>query len=453
LEFLCLVVLLKSSLVGSNSTVRYAYDANWVSGNNAFHSDAKKLLSMEARFFTTGWVHLITQKIKKMSVPHTDYPEMKTQISNRSSKRCECVCSAFIPAATSGTGGFSAWVQAVAGNNTLTIEAEDFSPQANRRTATYRVQVNGSNRVPGYDFNGNLIDNGSGQTYEWDAENRLVKITYADQTSTEFRYDGQSRRVGIIEKDASRVVTSEKRYLWAEGAQPAEERAADGRTVVKQYHAQGEFLPGATAPLNKVFYTKDHLGSVRELVDGNGTLQTRYDYDLWGERTKLTGTMESEVGYTGHHHHGKSGLVLTWYRAYDPVTGRWLGRDPIEEEGGINLYGYVGNRPVNLVDPLGLDPRNPVPPGNRPGPGLPGGPIAPVPPSSKVPADIPSCPASSIASLPSVILDWISLLQRAQVLPTPTGLPSGPRVCPEEQVNRMINQALHPDKDFMHPVK
>jgi RHS repeat-associated protein len=216
------------------------------------------------------------------------------------------------------------------------------------------VQVNGSNRVPGYDFNGNLVDNGAGQTYEWDAENRLVKITYADQTSTEFRYDGQSRRVGITEKDAARVVTSEKRYLWAEGAQPAEERAADGRTVVKQYHAQGEFLPGAAAPLNKVFYTKDHLGSVRELVNGNGTLQTRYDYDLWGGRTKITGTMESEVGYTGHHHHGKSGLVLTWYRAYDPVTGRWLSRDPIGEEGGINLYGYVLNNPVNAVDPLGL---------------------------------------------------------------------------------------------------
>ena len=274
---------------------------------------------------------------------------------SRSSKRCECVWPAFIPAPTSGTGGFSAWVQAVAGNNTLTIEAEDFSPQANRRTATYRVQVNGTNRVPGYDLNGNLIDNGSGQTYEWDAENRLVKITCADQTSTEFRYDGKSRRVGITEKDAARVVTSEKRYLWAEGAQPAEERAADGRTVVKQYHAQGEFLPGAAAPLNKVFYTKDHLGSVRELVDGNGTLQTRYDYDLWGGRTKLTGTVESEVGYTGHHHHGKSGLVLTWYRAYDPVTGRWLSRDPIGEAGGINLYGYVGNDPIGLVDPLGLE--------------------------------------------------------------------------------------------------
>ncbi len=41
------------------------------------------------------------------------------------------------------------------------------------------------------------------------------------------------------------------------------------------------------------------------------------------------------------------------YRFYNPETGRWLNRDPIGENGGPNLYGYVGNDPVNKVDPLG----------------------------------------------------------------------------------------------------
>ena len=39
---------------------------------------------------------------------------------------------------------------------------------------------------------------------------------------------------------------------------------------------------------------------------------------------------------------------------YSPDTGRWLNRDPIQEAGGINLYRYVGNNPINYVDPLGL---------------------------------------------------------------------------------------------------
>jgi RHS repeat-associated protein len=82
-------------------------------------------------------------------------------------------------------------------------------------------------------------------------------------------------------------------------------------------------------------------------------LRARYDYGFWGKRTRLSGDVETAVGYTGHHHHAKSGLVLTWYRAYDPDTGRWLSRDPIAEDGGLNLYGYVGNDPTARIDPDG----------------------------------------------------------------------------------------------------
>jgi RHS repeat-associated protein len=61
-------------------------------------------------------------------------------------------------------------------------------------------------------------------------------------------------------------------------------------------------------------------------------------------------------------YHAQSGLYLTKYRFYDPQTGRWLSRDPIEEEGGFNLYGYVGGNPVSFVDPLGLQACSPCPP-------------------------------------------------------------------------------------------
>jgi hypothetical protein len=46
------------------------------------------------------------------------------------------------------------------------------------------------------------------------------------------------------------------------------------------------------------------------------------------------------------------------YRYYHPQTGRWINRDPIEEEGGLNLYGFVGNDGVNQWDILGEEPKN-----------------------------------------------------------------------------------------------
>jgi len=159
--------------------------------------------------------------------------------------------------------------------------------------------------------------------------------------------------VKVIEKNSSGVVLSDRRIVWAGGNQPAEERDASN-VVITRFFAEGEEAPAATAPANKLFYTKDHLSSIHEVTDSTGALRVSYNYDLFGNRTKLSGDLNTVVGYTGHHHHAASNLILTMYRAYDAELGRWLSRDPIEEEGGINLYGYVSNNPMNLSDPLGL---------------------------------------------------------------------------------------------------
>jgi RHS repeat-associated protein len=237
------------------------------------------------------------------------------------------------------------------GKNTVRITAQD--GRQNTKTQSYELTVPAvAPRVFTYDANGNTLSDGL-RSYEWDAENRLARVRHGDGSATAFGYDGGGRRVWIEEKDAQGTVTSVRRYVWADGPQPAEER--DGaNAVLRRFYAEGEQAPGAAAPSDRLFYARDHLGSVREVTDAAGVLRARYDYGFWGNRTRVSGDVETAVGYTGHHHHGKSGLVLTWYRAYDPNTGRWLSRDPIAEEGGLNLYGYVGNDPIDWVDPFGL---------------------------------------------------------------------------------------------------
>ena len=123
----------------------------------------------------------------------------------------------------------------------------------------------------------------------------------------------------------------------------------------KQYFAQ-EVLEGS----DKYFYMRDHLGSVREVMKNtSSTVEARYDYDPWGRQTQTTGTRVFDIGYAGYMVFAPTGtnikLNLTWYRAYSPELGRWLSRDPIGENGGWNLYGYVYNIPTDSTDPLGLE--------------------------------------------------------------------------------------------------
>jgi RHS repeat-associated protein len=272
-----------------------------------------------------------------------------------------CVTLAGQPAAVHPQGGFAVEVQAAPGANRFPLVVTE----ANGTVTTKYVDLLVENSIPvihRYDLNGNLesvapqaTPGSPTRTYQWDAVNRLVGITrilsLTETRKTEFLYNGEGSRVGKKEF-INGVLQTNVRYLYGDTG-VLQERSADGGTVLKTYTALGE-IDSSTTPPTPRYFTRDHLGSVREVVAQNGTLLARYDYKPYGKRLQVSGTYEAAKGYTGHDYHVGSDLILTRYRAYDPNTGRWLSPDPIKEAGGMNLYRYVGNDPVNATDPLGL---------------------------------------------------------------------------------------------------
>jgi RHS repeat-associated protein len=200
-----------------------------------------------------------------------------------------------------------------------------------------------------YDANGNLLGDGV-RTFEWDAENRLSAINIGTHRS-EFSYDGMDRRTRIVEKESGTVV-NDKQLIWCPGSICEERDASTG--INKRFFAEGETQVSGGAEAT-YYYTRDHLGSVREVTDASGAVVASYDYDPWGRTIKLSGNIDSAFGYAGYYAHAASGLYLTQYRAYDPNLGRWLSRDPIGESGGSNLYSYVGGNPMGSIDAAGLE--------------------------------------------------------------------------------------------------
>jgi RHS repeat-associated protein len=115
-------------------------------------------------------------------------------------------------------------------------------------------------------------------------------------------------------------------------------------------------LLAVTDSTGTFFPTYDGNGNVSEYLNSTGAIAAHYEYDPFGRETVSNGPNADDFA---HRFSTKpldtaTGLLYYGYRYYDPTTGRWPSRDPIEEEGGINLYGFVVNNGVNQLDYLGL---------------------------------------------------------------------------------------------------
>lgn len=87
-----------------------------------------------------------------------------------------------------------------------------------------------------------------------------------------------------------------------------------------------------------------------------GAVAASYEYDPSGNTLKAVGDFAAEnpFRFSTKYADSETGLVYYGERYYEPQTGRWLSRDPLGEDGGLNLYRFVSNNPVGLIDPTGL---------------------------------------------------------------------------------------------------
>jgi RHS repeat-associated protein len=233
---------------------------------------------------------------------------------------------------------------------------------------------------PSYDLDGNMITNGV-WSYSWDAENRLTAVYSNDTLLVSNVYDHQSRRIAKIV--SRRGAEAQRREFIYDDWNLIQELITDNGLLTTNSFTWGLDLSGSLQGAGGVggllavhrdsssyFPCFDANGNVTEYVDASGTIRAHYAFDAFGNTISQSGDLADAFSYrfSTKYLDGETGLYYYGYRYYAPELGRWVNRDPIGEEGGKNVHGFLNNNTILFVDALGFKAQPPVvPPVQFPG--------------------------------------------------------------------------------------
>jgi RHS repeat-associated protein len=228
--------------------------------------------------------------------------------------------------------------------------------------------------TPSYDDDGNMLFLpsttgggawGEGWALQWNGENRLIAASNSvSGIVVKSAYDHQGRRITKTTIDQALGTTNQTQFVYDGWNLIAENDGASTNNYVWCLDLSGSMQGAggiggliATKLDGQIYFSCfDANGNLTDYVDTNGTVAAHYEYSPFGQTIAETGPMADQFnfGFSTHYKDRETGLIYCKNRYYDPETGRWLSRDAIGEEGGINLYTYVLNNPVLYIDPYGL---------------------------------------------------------------------------------------------------
>ena len=285
-----------------------------------------------------------------------------------------------IPLSRLGNGGRRGRVPACAVGSGRTSGTTTQTESANAQNQI--TSISGS-ATPTYDANGNMISDQNGNTYVYDAWNRLVEVkNAAGAVIAQYTYDARGYRVTeSYPQGGSGVPAGTTNYIYYDANWQVIETRTNGTAAsnvtsqmvwsaayINSAVLQDSYSGGVIQPNSRLYFTQDANWDTTAVIGYNSITQTwgvvqRYVYSPYGTITVLnadwstppTGTQPLVNNlYQGMALDAVTGLYYERARDYSPSLGRWKEQDPAQFINGANTYQFVEGSPVGNVDTEGL---------------------------------------------------------------------------------------------------